>query len=167
MARPVSPTTSVRNRKDLEALTPKQRQERAAALQAVSMMRDDPTLSLSRAARQAGTTPRSVRHYAGDALEHSGSRWTATRADRLYRPMFVNSGGLVVPVDVRGSRKASEVSAYHRAVRRYLDSGDDRDLNRFASRTVAGVEYETDPDVLDEMARRGQLSIESIYQAVA
>jgi len=32
---------------------------------------------------------------------------------------------------------------------------------------VAGVTYETDPTVLEEMARRGQLDMDSIYQAVA
>ncbi len=81
--------------------------------------------------------------------------------------MIVFSAGTIVPVDVRGSRKASELRAYHEAVSKYLDTGDEEPLRRFTGKTVAGAEYETDPDVLDEMARRRQLTIESIYQLVA
>ena len=86
--------------------------------------------------------------------------------DRLHRAMYIFSGGEIVPVTVRGSRKASEVSAYHHAVRYYLDTGLTDRLRPFVGKTVDGVEYDTDPDVLDEIARRGQLSIESIYQLV-
>ena len=75
--------------------------------------------------------------------------------------------GRVAAVDVRGSRKASEVSTYHAVVRRYLETGNDDALRAFVGKTVGGVEYEADPDALDEMARRGQLTIESIYQTVA
>lgn len=156
----------VRNRKDLEALSPKELEDRAAALRAITLKREDPAMSLTKAARRAGTTPQAVRRYAGDALERRGSRWSATRGDRIYRPMVVYSEGDVVPADVRGSHKAAELSDYHRAVGHYINIGDDEPLRRFTGKTVAGVEYETDPDVLDEMARRGQLDIESIYQVV-
>jgi hypothetical protein len=130
-------------------------------------MRSDPGLSLSRAAANEGTTPRAVHRYAGDALERNGGRWHATHGDRLYRPMVVYSGGAIVDVDVRGSRKASELSAYHSAVRHYLDTGDEEPLKRFQGKSVGGFVYETDPDVLDEMARRRQLDTESIYRLVA
>lgn len=156
----------IRNRTDLERLSPTEREDRAAALRAITIKREDPRVSLTEAARRAGTSPQSVRRYAGEALERDGRRWVVTSGDRLYRPMVVYSGGEVVAVDVRGSRKAAELSAYHRAVGHYLDTGDEEPLQHFAGRTVAGVEYETDPDYLDEMARRGQLSIESIYQVV-
>lgn len=157
----------VRNRRDLDALSPEEQDDRAGALRALTLMREDPTMSMTKAARRAGTTPQAVRRYAGDALERRGSRWSATRGDRLYRPMVVHSGGETVAINVRGSHKAAELSDYHRAVGHYLNTGDEEPLRRFAGKTVAGVEYETDPDVLDEMARRGQLDIESIYQVVA
>jgi len=156
----------IRNRADLEALSPTEREDRAATLQAITLMREDPTISLTKAARRSGTGPQTVRRYAGDALERRGSLWTATEGDRLYRPMYVHSGGETIAIDVRGSHKAAELSAYHRAIGHYLHTGDEDLLRLFVGRTVAGVEYETDPDVIDEMARRGQLDIESIYQLV-
>ena len=155
----------VRNRRDLEGLSPQEREERATALRAVTIMRQE-GVSLSEASRKAGTKPDLVKRHAGEALERRGSRWGVTEGDRIYRPMIVYSGGAVVPVDVRGSHKATELSDYHRAVGRYLDDGDEESLRAFYGKTVDGVEYETDPDVLDEMARRGQLDIESIYQLV-
>jgi hypothetical protein len=130
-------------------------------------MRENPGMTMSDAAFRAGTTTEAVRWHVGEAIERRGGRLVAKSGDHLYRPMVVHSGGEVVLVDVRGSRKASEVGAYHSAVRHYLETGDEEPLRRFAGKTVAGFEYETDPDFLDEMARRGQLSIESIYQAVA
>jgi len=156
----------IRNRADLEALSPTEREDRAATLQAITLMREDPTISLTKAARRSGTSPRAIRRYAGDALERRGSRWTATEGDRLYRPMYVHSGGETIAVDVRGSYKAAELSDYHRALGHYVNTGDDQPLRAFFGKTVGVYEYETDLDVIDEMARRGQLDIESIYQLV-
>jgi hypothetical protein len=59
------------------------------------------------------------------------------------------------------------LSAYFHAVGHYLDTGDEEPLRAFQGKSVGSFEYETDPDVLDEMARRHQLDIESIYQLVA
>lgn len=157
----------ISNMADLELLPLPAREERARSLKAVSIMRENPGMDLADAAFRAGTTPESVRWHVGEALDRRGSEWVATGGDRLYRPMIVYSGGAVVPIDVRGSRKASEVSAYHAAVRHYLDTGDEDPLRHFVGKTVAGVEYETDPNFLDEMARRRQLDVESIYQLVA
>ena len=142
-----------------------QRQARRRALNAVNEMRRE-DLSLTAAARKAKTTPATVRRYAGDSLTLRNQRWEAVLADRKIRSMYVNTGGHVVPVKVRGSRKASELSAYHNAVGYYLATGEADRLQPFLGKSVGGLEYETDLDVLDEMARRGQLSIESIYQAV-
>ncbi len=124
-------------------------------------------LSLTAASRKAKTTPETVRRYAGLSIVRKGRRWTAEPGDRLVRKMYVFSGGQKVDVDVRGSRKASELSSYFSALNLYLNTGDDSRLRPFTGKSVAGFEYETDVDVLDEMARRGVPSIESIYQAVA
>jgi hypothetical protein len=157
----------IRNRSDLSKLSERELEQHRRALAVVAAMRSDPGLSLSRAAASEGTTSRAVHRYAGDALEREGRRWRTTSGDRLYRPMVVYSGGSIIDVDVRGSRKASQLSAYHLAVRHYLDTGDDEPLARFRGKSVGRHEYETDPDVLDEMARRRQLDIESIYRLVA
>jgi hypothetical protein len=158
--------SQVRNRSEYKSLTDNEREARSRSLQAISIMRENPSISLSEAAHQAHTSPKTVRQYASEGLTPRGRIWLATPADRIYRPMVVYSAGEVTAVDVRGSRKASELSEYHQAVSDYLDTGDESGLRPFQGKSVAGVEYETDPDVLDEMARRNQLDIESIYQLV-
>ena len=139
----------VRSRADLEALPTAAREARTAALSAVSYLRHEPGLSLDDAARRAGTSPEVVRWYAPEALERRGNRTIARQADRLYRSMYVFSGGQRVPIDVRGSRAASQVGAYHQAVKHYLSTGDDRGLQRFHGKRVGGVEFETDLDEFD------------------
>jgi len=156
----------IANRGDLERLPKAARDQRAKALQVISHLRENPTISLDEAARLAGTTPEAVTWHGGEALQRKGGRWRARAGDRIYRPMIVHSEGRTVAVDVRGSRKASEVSVYHRAVAHFLQTGDETVLRRFRGKSVAGHPYETDPGVLEEMARRGQLDVESIYQLV-
>jgi hypothetical protein len=107
-----------------------------------------------------------MRRYVGDALFVDRGRVRATAADRLYRPLFVYSGGRRVDVDVRGSRKASLVGAYHGAVRRYLATGEQEELRPFVGRTVAGVELEADPEVIEDIAHRGGFDFDSIYRMV-
>jgi hypothetical protein len=157
----------VRNLEELDAFPAAAQEHRAAALRTLSFMRDDPKLSLAAAAKQNGTTPEAVRWFAGDALTKKGGRWQVSAADRLFRPMFVYSEGQMVGVSVRGSRKASELARYHGAVRHYLETGDARKLRTFSDKSVGGSPYETNLDTLDDMALRGQLDIDSIYQLVA
>ena len=80
--------------------------------------------------------------------------------------MRIHSDGRTIEVDVRGSSKASLVAAHHNAVQHYLETGDVGALDPFINKTVAGRRLETDPDVLDEMARRNSLDIDTIYQLV-
>ena len=141
--------------------------KRLGSLRAVSMMRERPGLSLAKAAAEAGVTPQGVVAFAGAALFKQGGGWRVTMADRLPRVMKVHTQGRTTFVTVRGSRKASELSAYHQAVRRFRDTGDDSVLRRFEGKSVAGHPYETDPDVLEELARRGYLTTEHIYRMSA
>ena len=160
-------TGRIRNREELYNLPLQAQQQRTRSLRAISAMRENPRLTIEEAAALEGTTPEAMKWHVDQALTKKGGKWQAAKADRLLRPMFVNSGGQVVAVDVRGSRKASELSRYHSAVRRYLATGDESQLIDFEGKKVAGVPYETSPAALEEMARRNQLDIESIYQAVA
>jgi len=156
----------IRNKGDLGSLPPEAAEQRRRSLQAVSLMREDPELTLRDAAAQVGTTPEAVTWHANEAFQRNGNNWSTAPGDRLYRAMYVYSNGEKVGVDVRGSRKASELARYHVAVRRYLETGDDIPLLQFHGKSVAGVPYETDTSVLEEMARRSYLDIESIYQLV-
>jgi hypothetical protein len=159
-------TKRISNKRALMALSPGEQELRRRSLRVISGMRENRKLGLNEAAKQEGVSPRTVHSYADDALEKRGGRWRAKPADRIYRPMIVYSDGKVVEVDVRGSRKASELGAYHAAVSVFLATGDEEALRPFEGRRVGGYAYETDPTVLEEMARRGQLDMESIYQLV-
>ncbi len=154
---------TIRSRRDIESLPPRAVEVREAALRAVSIMRQD-KLDLATAARLAGTTPTAVDFYAGRAFDDAGR---LKAADRMLRPMRIYSDGESVVVDVRGSRVASTIGEYHNAVRAYLNQGDVTGLARFEGQRVAGRPLETDPDVIDEMARRGTFRFDAIYVMVA
>jgi hypothetical protein len=152
-----------RSRRDLIKLRPAEREARRRSLEALRIMRREGR-SLSRAARDAGTTPKTVRRYADGALEGtSGGRLKARRADRLLRVMNVLSTDGHVTVAVRGSGAASLVAEHANAVRRYLTAGDTGALDRFVGVRVAGLTLETDPDAIETFALSGELDFEEIY----
>jgi hypothetical protein len=155
----------VSNDQDLDRLPPAARSERRKALRALAEVRTD-GLTPAQAARRNETTVDSMRFWAEGALRSDG---TVTRADRLLRPMRAidRSVHTEVPVSVRGSKAASRLSAYWDAVEHYLDTGDDGPLGRFEGIRIAGIELETDTDVIDRLSLLGVLSFETIYQDVA
>lgn len=146
----------------LAALTSAQHDARARALEALSRMRTQ-RLSLSAAARESGTTRATVRRYAGAALTRNGARYAATPADRLYRRMVVLTPEGRREVDVRSSRKASQVGAHWNAVDRYLRTGDGNALRRFGGKSVGGYEFASTTDQAEQFARTGELAIQDIY----
>jgi hypothetical protein len=152
----------VRGRSDWQRLNPRQREAHYRALRAISYMRSE-GVPLTVAADLAGTTPRTVHRYAGDALHRGPGRYRVALGDRLYRRMAVYGLGGRVDVDVRGSRAASLVGAHHNALSRYLATGDRRLLAPFRGKTVGGVELLTDPDQIEALAARRDLDIDDIY----
>jgi hypothetical protein len=157
---------SVRNRSELAALPPRAQRAREQTLDVLATARRDGT-DLATAAQREGIAVDVVAFWARDVVTRRRGRWHVAASDRLFRPMYVYSAGQVVPVDVRGSLRASTVGRYHAAVQQYLNTGDDSRLRRLAGVTVGGVELETDLDVLDELARRGAFNFESIYRMVS
>ncbi len=157
---------TVSNRADWAALPPGAQQARSDALNVVALARRE-GIPIADAARSEGVALNVVSWWAGDAIANKRGGWHATVADRLFRPMYVYSAGQAVSVDVRGSHTASNIGRYHSAIRHYLMTGDDSRLARFTGQRVGGVELETDPDVIDELARRRRFDFESIYRMVA
>ncbi|HUF97154.1 MAG TPA: hypothetical protein VMM60_03420 [Ilumatobacter sp.] len=158
-------TPAMSSRTDLESLPPLAREARQRALDAIAVTRRE-RVDFAEATRREGTSPDSATWWLGDAVHRRGGRWQVAAADRLFRAMYVYSGGRMKPVDVRGSRTASSIGRYHAAVRKYLNTGDATALSPFLGKSVGGVELETDLDVLDEMGRRGEFDFESIYRMV-
>jgi hypothetical protein len=125
-------------------------------------MRSD-RLSLKAAADRAGTTPRSVHRYADEALQLQGRRYAPTPSDRAYHRMTVLSTDGMVDIDVRGSKARSLVGQHWNAIQRYAATGDVRILQVFGGKRVGGVVLASDPDVVEELLRRGQIAPEEIY----
>jgi hypothetical protein len=123
--------------------------------------------SLTRAAKEAGTTPNTVIRSVGDQLHHEGGRVVASPSDRLFRRVQVATIEGAQWVDVRGSRQASLAGQHANAVKAFLSAPDDasleialRNLQKFEGVTVGGKQLETRPEVLEELGRRGELEFE-------
>lgn len=139
-------------------LRPSQKQARARALDALSKVRHGSTLT--RAAKEAGTTPNTVAKYTGEHLHRERGRMVASKSDRLYRVMNVITTDGVQEVPLRSSRQASLVGEHANAVKRFLATGDEEPLRKFAGVKVAGRELEVRPEVLEELQRTSELDYE-------
>jgi hypothetical protein len=152
-------------------LRPAEHHARDRALEVIQVMRRE-GLSLSRAAKQVGTTPNAVRRHAGRALEQSaGGRYHPTSYDRLLRQMRFLTGEGPTVLPVRDSRSASRIARYMNAVDHYLRTGDDNQLRRFRGKGI-WVEkrfrpFITDLDALDRLAAAGEVSFEELYARAA
>jgi len=153
---------TVRGRADFERLSPAQREARHKAFEALGEMRKQ-QVSLRVAARRAGTTPETVRRYAGDSLVLEGRRYVPTASDRSYQRMSVLSTEGVVDIDVRGSRARSIVGRHWNAIQRFAVTGDVGVLSPFEGKSVGGAALVTDPDQVEEFLRRREIDIDDIY----
>lgn len=132
-------------------------------LEALTIQRRD-KVSMTTAAGEAETSIRTIRKYAGSAIDRESSgRYRVRSADRLVRPMRIVGTNGTVEATVRGSQVASLNARHANAVKRYLNTGDVSVLVPFTGKRVAGHVLETDPDRLDELGRRGSLDWLSIY----
>jgi hypothetical protein len=62
--------------------------------------------------------------------------------------------------------EATAVGQHWNAIRTYLEYGDETKLAQFLNIRVAGHQLETDPDVIEWHAIRGDVRFESIYDEV-
>jgi len=158
----VSPVVQIKNRREYEAMSPRERETRHRAFDAIHEMRRS-GLSLKEASRRAGTTPRSVHRYAGDLLVHEGFRYRATPSDRSYQRMAVISVNGLADVDTRGSAVRSLIARHWNAVGHFAATGDTAVLEPFRGKRVGGVELATDVEAIEEYLRRGEIDVDDIY----
>jgi hypothetical protein len=150
-------------------LSAPERQARELALEALSYMRHG-RLSLSDAARAAGTTTENVLRFAGEAITRDPQRrHVATATDRLFRRMAIMTKDRVIFIDISDSNTASWIARYHNAVKRYLNHADDRGLGVFQGKGVRDAQgqihpFVTDLDTLDALAQTGEIEFDSIYE---
>lgn len=108
-------------RRPLSLLSPSQHSKRDTVLGVLGRSRrfNEP---LSRAAREAHTTPETVRRYLGSSgYRKAGDRYRPTRSDSLVRVMASYENGRRVRVVVRDSKVASKIGRYNRVVRTFLE----------------------------------------------
>lgn len=140
---------------------------RERALDALNQMRAK-GYSLTRAAREASTTPATIRKYVGGAIRKSKSgRYSATASDRLTRVIWMLTTNGMQEVRTRNSRTASRIASFMSAVHVYAKKGDDSGLEPYQGRFERAdgqfFYYQTDLDQIDRIASAGEISIERLY----
>jgi hypothetical protein len=144
---------------------------RRRGLDAISLKRRNPALSMTRAAKLCGTTIKTVRKYGAPALETRSGRLDVRPTDRLERRMRLLTSQGEIAVRTRSSRTATRLSDYNNAVRKFYATGNADALKAFRNKVVrsGGQRYEfvTDPRVLNRLGRAGAVSFSDIYAAEA
>ena len=136
---------------------------RERAVHVLATLRNNPSLSLTRAARLEGVRPETVKKYFPSALKKSDGRIHATRSDRYTVTLYVpDAQGNPVPVRTRSSKDREALGQYLRDLGRY-QRGDREALARWRGRKVAGVELVTDERAI--IAMEPALSDFSLYRA--
>lgn len=134
----------------ISLLSPYQRSKRETALRVLRRSRRFGD-SISKASREAHTTPETVERYLGrSGYRKVGSRWRPTRSDVLLRRMSFYEDGRRRAVTVRGSKTASLIGKYDRDVETFLKSRAPSVLKKWERRTFIDAygkvhTFETDP----------------------
>jgi hypothetical protein len=147
------------------------RAARNRSRQAVRLMRQK-QMSLSAAAKQAGTTPKTIIRYARDQLSKGSSgRYAARATGHMVRHLwFLTLEGKTV-LEVRSPKTASLIAKYWAAVHRYNNTGEIDRLQRFRGKSirVGGKSYGfvMDLKTLRRLAAVGEFEFEDLYADVA
>jgi hypothetical protein len=116
---------------------------RDRALHALSEMRRNPNLSLSRAAKGQRVKAQTVWKYFPSALTKADGRVQATKGDRYSETLYLpDRHGNRVPIKTRSSKVRTEASEYLRDLGRYL-RGDRNALARWHGKSIAGFQLVT------------------------
>ena len=167
-AREKAPTTT----RQYFALSPEKQERWDAVAHVISRMRSD-RLSLSKAAAEFGLKPDLVKKLARSALRRQKSgKFVAKPTDRLLRVLSTLGPGGRTTIAVRDSRQASRAGGHWAAVQKFLQTGDDSALLKFAKKRIVDVRRKrypllTDMKELERLANAGVLRFESMYAGAA
>ncbi len=138
---------------------------RIRAAHAISLQRANPSWSMTKSAHEAHTTVGTVkRHMASAVVRDKRGHYRATNADRerfAMNVITIEQGAIALTV--AGSRKRVLVGKHHSAISAYLATGDRSRLDALAGKTVGGLTLETNPTVIRNLHRQGELSFLEIY----
>lgn len=141
-------------------------------LRVITKMRSE-RVSLSKAAKEAGLTPRTVINWGGRALKkRSNGRYTVTRTDSLLRVLQVPTPDGARDIAVRSSRAATTLGKYWDAVQKYLRTGDGSVIKTFIGKHIKDASGQKVPLItelaeLKRLGSAGVLSFETIYARTA
>lgn len=142
------------NKRSWTILSPKEKLTREKSLEVLSEVRRNKK-SLSSASKDKGLSLKTVLQNT-NAFKKVGNRWVSKTYDHIPRVMKINTNGKVKSIEINDSRTASLIGRYHNAVKKYIDTGDSKDLARFEGKTVKDVNgnlytFETDTEALDDI----------------
>lgn len=136
-------------------------------LDAISLKRRNPSLSLTGAAKASGTTIRTIRHHAPQVLERRKGRVGVRPADHLRRKMRMLTPRGVITVTALDSETASIIGDYWNALRTYKTSGDFGPFEPYIGRIIhveeGSYEFVTDRPTLNRLARAGEFHFQDVY----
>lgn len=140
-------TSSVARPHSARNLSERSQSTRAKALHALSDLRRDPKLTLSRAAKNREVSPRSIRRYIGSQLkqERSGGRLRVTSSDRLRATVHIPSTrpDVLIPIHTKSSKERYLVGEWFASIVE-AGRGDFSRLNQFPKGTyIEGVRLPT------------------------
>jgi hypothetical protein len=142
---------------------------RKRALRALSRARRGE--SLSKAAREAGIKPATVRKYLPNQFHQAaiGKPWIPAKSDRLTAQMNVLTPAGPLSVPLRGSRERSLLGRYNIALRRWRsgEPGAEVELATFEGQQVGGHTLITDVNLLATLEDAGQMDFEQLYSSFA
>jgi hypothetical protein len=159
---PKRPTTA----RQYFSMSQKEQETWDSVAHVVSRMRDG--VSLRKASKEFGVASPIVVKLGRPALRKRKGRYVATKTDNLLRVLSILSVGEKKVIALRDSRQASFVGQHWAAVQRYLQTGDDSALLKFANKKITDASRKrhlllTKLEELDRQASAGVLLFESLY----
>lgn len=143
----------------------RENETRIRAFRALTAMRHG--ASISRAGRENGITPRTIKRHVGAALrqDRPGGRIRAMKSDKLIRHLQIPGPNGPIEITAGGSKQATEISRYKAAVNRFL-AGDAKALAPWRGKKIAGVELVTEKETLKSLAHKDLLPY-SLYRSLS
>ena len=108
----------------------------------ISKMRED-KVSLERASQDRRVSPKTVKRWAGSALQKTDEgKWSPKKDDNLLRVLVVPTEKGKREIGVRGFRQASLLGKYWDEVENYLQAGDSSGLKKFQGKEIRAANGE-------------------------
>jgi hypothetical protein len=126
-------------------------------------------MTLPKAAKEFGISPKAVIGLGRSALrKQRNGRYVAKKADELLRVVNVLTTDGRKEIATRDSRQASLVGSHWAAVQKFLQTGDDSALWKFAKKRIVDAgrkryRFLTDLKELERQGSAGVFTFESIY----